>query len=147
MVTVLLVRHADIDVPAASTDPSLNAAGRARAKTLAHVVGAAGVTTVYTSTFARTKETVKPFVVQSGLQSKIAPAAALLAQQVTSGSAGAVVLIAGHSDTIPQFIAALGVPLPAPVIGPTQFDNLFVVTVRGPGAASLARLKYGKPSA
>ena len=37
----LLVRHADIDLPPTSSDPSLNAAGRARALALARLAGTA----------------------------------------------------------------------------------------------------------
>jgi broad specificity phosphatase PhoE len=50
MITILLVRHADIDLPPVTADPSLNEAGRQRAVALAHVAGSAGVTTVFTST-------------------------------------------------------------------------------------------------
>ena len=145
MITVLLVRHADINLPPTSDDPPLNAAGRARAKTLAHVAGAAGVTAVFTSSLTRTKQTVKPLVALSGLQPREAPPPAALAYEVLSSTAGTVVLVAGHTNTVPQMIAALGAS--PPTIGEHEFDNLFVVTVAGPGKASVLRLKYGKQSA
>jgi len=142
VITVLLVRHADIDLPPASGDPSLNDAGRRRAEALAHVVGPAGVTTVFTSTLRRTKETAEPTLKELGLSGRTMPAPATVAQQARAGELGAVVLIAGHSNTVPEVIAALGVPTP-PVIGETEFDNLFVVTVTEPTGASLLALKYG----
>ena len=144
--TVLLVRHADVNTPAASNNPPLNAAGKARAKVLAHVAGAAGVTTVWTSTFERTKQTAKPLAALLGLQPQEVPPVEELAEVVAGGTGGHVILIAGHSDTVPEMIAALGVSDP-PAVGHTEFDNLFVVTVHAPGEATLARLKYGKPSA
>src|SRR3954447_13028913 len=149
MTTVLLVRHADIDLPlpAGSNDPPLNAAGRARAETLAHVAGAAGVTTVFTSPFARTKQTVGPLAARLGVQPREVPSPQVLAHEVSSGATGEVVLIAGHSNTVPEMIAALGAPPPMPTIGEREFDNLFVVTVTGPGRASSVRLKYGNRSA
>jgi phosphohistidine phosphatase SixA len=146
VITILLVRHADIDLPPATADPSLNDAGRARAAALAHVVGPAGVTTVFTSSLKRTKETVAPTLEVLGIGAREMPAAATVAREARAGTFGAVVLIAGHSNTVPDVIAALGVPSP-PVIGETQFDNLFVVNLTEPTGASLLALKYANPSA
>jgi phosphohistidine phosphatase SixA len=145
MMTVLLVRHADIDLPPLSSDPPLSAAGKRRASSLAHVAGGAGETAVFTSTFMRTIQTVGPLGARLGLVAHPDPPPAVLAQQVTAGALGSVVVIAGHSNTIPEMIEALGVPA-APAIGEHEFDNLFVVTVVG-GEAALLRLKYGKESA
>lgn len=49
-------------------------------------------------------------------------------------------LVAGHSDTIPAILAALGAT-PAPVVGEREFDNFFVFTT-GAGAV-LLHLRYG----
>jgi phosphohistidine phosphatase SixA len=147
VITVLLVRHADIDLPPGTADPGLNDAGRERARALAHVVGPAGVTTVFTSSFARTKQTAAPTLAVLGVGARQMPDAAVVAQEVRSGELGGVVLIVGHSNTVPEVIGALGVPAPLPVIGETQFDNLFVVTLGEPTGASLLALKYAKPSA
>jgi phosphohistidine phosphatase SixA len=143
MITVLLVRHADIDLPPGSNDPPLNAKGRARADTLAHLAGSAGVTTVFTSTFNRTKQTAGPLAARLGLQPQIAPPPATFARQVLSGTFGEVIVVAGHSDTVPQMIAALGASPPA--IGEREFDNLFVVAVPQSAQAGVTRLKYGQP--
>jgi broad specificity phosphatase PhoE len=147
VITIVLVRHADIDLPSVSTDPPLSDAGRERAEALAHVAGSAGVTTVFTSSLRRTKETVEPILKVLGIRARVMPAAATVARQAHAGKLGAVVLIAGHSNTVPEVIAALGVPLPPPLIGETQFDNLFVVTLTPPAGASLVALKYANPSA
>jgi len=74
------------------------------------------------------------------------PAATTVARKARAGELGSVVLIAGHSNTVPEVIASLGVPAPAPVIGETEFDNLFVVTVTRASSANLLTLKYAKPS-
>ena len=142
MITVLLVRHADIDLPPATDDDPLNEAGRARAEALARLLVQAGVSTVFTSTFRRTKETVEPVLKDLGTAARLMPAPATVARKARAGELGAVVMIAGHSNTVPDVIAALGVPSP-PVIGETQFDNLFVVTVTEPAGAGLLALKYG----
>src|SRR5215212_9328068 len=95
MITVFLVRHADIDLPPApsSDNPPLNSAGRARAEVLAHVAGAAGIEAVFTSSFTRTKQTAEPLVERLNLQPKEAASPAVLADEVLSGTAGAVILI------------------------------------------------------
>jgi len=146
VVTILLVRHADVDLPPATADPSLNDAGRERAEALAHVAGSAGVTTVFTSSLTRTKETVEPIAKLLGIAGREMPAAATVARKARAGELGPVALIAGHSNTAPEVIAALGVAAP-PVIGETEFDNLYVVTVTEPAGASLLALRYGTSSA
>jgi phosphohistidine phosphatase SixA len=148
MVTALLVRHADVDPPAGLGvgDPGLNAAGRARAVTLARIVGVAGITAVFTSRFGRTKQTVAPLAAELGLVPEEAPEPSRLADRLLSGAAGPVVLIAGHSNTVPEMIAALGAGGLPPAIGHREFDSLFVLVTVGPGQAALVRLKYGEPS-
>ncbi|MGH3879364.1 MAG: phosphoglycerate mutase family protein [Actinophytocola sp.] len=145
MQTVLFTRHADIDLPPTSSDPELNAAGAARAEELAHVVHTAQVASVFTSTLRRTKLTAAPPAARLGLRPAVAPPAAELARRVLAGELGAVVLVVGHSNTVPEMIAALGVTAP-PTIGEREFDNLFVVTVADSGEASSLALKYGETS-
>jgi phosphohistidine phosphatase SixA len=148
MVTVLLVRHADIDLPPNSADPALNTDGQARARTLAHVAGSAAVNAIFTSEFIRTKQTVKPLADRLVLQATEVPQTEkldILVQQILAGQFGEVVLVAGHSNTVPNLIRALGAA-PAPTIGEREFDNLFVVTAPRPGEASLVHLRYGKNS-
>jgi phosphohistidine phosphatase SixA len=144
MITVLLVRHADIDLPPISADPALNSDGQARAEALAHVARSAAVSSVFTSEFARTKQTVQPLADQLGLQPREVPKRPdLLAQQILSGQFGDMVLIAGHSNTVPQIISALGAEAVTP-ISEREFDNLFVVIVFQPDKVGLVHLRYGK---
>jgi broad specificity phosphatase PhoE len=142
MVTLLAVRHADIDLPPHSQDPELNAAGRVRADALAHVVGRSGVSTIFTSEFARTKQTVEPSARVLGLVPRPAPPDATLARDALAGNFGDVVLIAGHSNTIPTILDALGAAS-LPVIGEREFDNLFVLTTHSGGGGELLHLRYG----
>lgn len=145
MKTVLFVRHADIDLPPIAPDEliELNAAGRERAETLARVVGSAGVSTVFTSTLKRTEQTAAPLAAALGVIAEPVPPS--LPQFVISTADGSVILVVGHSNTLPQMIAALGVS--TPISSPTGFDDLYVVTIAALGQASLVRLKYGEDSA
>jgi hypothetical protein len=92
------------------------------------------------------KQTVAPLAASLAIEPSDVPAPAVLAQQVSSGALGRVILIAGHSNTVPQMIAALGVPGALLEIGEREFDNLFVVTVASTANAHLLHLKYGAPS-
>jgi broad specificity phosphatase PhoE len=145
MKTVLLLRHADIDLPA-GPEPAvlpLNAAGRARAEELARVVGGAGVTAVFVSPALRTQQTAEPLTTRLGIPFQVGETVPDLVQGVLADAAGPVVVLVGHSDTVPAIVTALGVPFPGTIQG---HDDLFIVTV-APGGASLLRLKYGSPPA
>ena len=142
MITILLVRHADIDLPPHSADPSLNEAGRDRAEALAHVAGAAGVTTVFTSSLRRTKETAEPISKLAGTACLEMPPPAVVAREIRAGQHGPVVLIVGHSNTVPEIVAALSGYDDVPPIADDEFDTLYVVTVPTIGRASVLRIKY-----
>jgi broad specificity phosphatase PhoE len=146
MKSVLLVRHADIDLPANSPDPALNAAGRMRAETLADSVEQAGVTAIFTSALLRTRQTVAPLADRLGILSQEAPESLILAEKIRTGTLGETVLIAGHSNTVPAMIEAFGVVPPIPVITEREFDHLYLVTTAGK-TARLLHLKYGRRTA
>ena len=145
MKTIILTRHANYDIiPGVANDKlPLNAAGQAGAAELARVLGAAGVTAIFTSEYQRTKETAAPLAAALGLSVQSLPAAssAPFATAALSGPSGPVVLIVGHSDSVPELIAALGAPYTGPTVLP-GFDNLFIVTVGTSNQASTVWLKY-----
>jgi len=143
MPTVLAVRHADIDLPPVDNDPPLNPAGRQRARALARLVGPAGITAILTSEFTRTQQTVAPVAHELGLDLQIGPSPTVLAAQVRAGELGDVVLVAGHSNTVPEITAALGSAAPPPITE-AEFGNLYVITIVG-AAAQLVHLRYGAP--
>ena len=155
--TVILVRHAE---PALQPpdDPGLSPAGAKRAQDLAAALRDAGVTSILTSLFRRTRETAQPLARQLGIAPDAAPilldrgriTPETLAGHVRTLAAGVqrrpggVILIVGHSNTIPDLIFALGGPRLADICEPV-FDNLFVLTPAG-GKWSFTRARYGAPS-
>ena len=146
--TVILVRHAEKAVAPAS-DPPLTEAGERRAKALAIIARDAGVTAIVTTQFARTRETGRPAAEALHITSEVVSAggaqhAAEVAHDVRS-HAGGVVLVVGHSNTIPAIIAALGGPQ-SPAICDGEYDNLYVVTISPSGPARVIRARYGEPS-
>ena len=146
--TVYLVRHAEKAAQPAD-DPSLTEEGQARAAELARVLRDAGVQAVVTTQFARTRLTAQPLADSLRLTPEVVNARgqghpAEVARVVLGKHAGETVLVVGHSNTIPEIVAALGAPHPG-VIGDATHDNLFVVTVTPEGKARLVRARYGKP--
>ena len=143
--TVLLVRHAEKIMQ--GTDPPLNNEGQARALSLAHVAGEAGVTAIYASQYQRTQQTVEPLSTQLGLTVIQINSTNVngLVEHMLSNYAGGVVLVAGHSDTIPLIISELGGG-PISPIQESEYDNLFVLTVFRFGDVKVLNLKYGDPS-
>jgi phosphohistidine phosphatase SixA len=144
-ITVILVRHAEkAIVPPENKDPDLSVAGNARAQEIARMFGDSGISTIYATQYKRTQQTVKPLADKLGL--KVTPIEAKqtaeLVKQIRVAKPGAIIFIAGHNNTVPEIIAALGGPQ-LPIIPETDFDNLYVLTVMSNGSAKLLKLKYG----
>jgi phosphohistidine phosphatase SixA len=146
---VVLVRHAE-KAAEPEGDPPLTAAGRARAAALAEALDGAGVTAIVTSEALRTRETARPVAEARSLepvaigfgQGGLAAHVAAVAAEVRRHPGG-VVLVVGHSNTIPLIIAALGGPS-LPKIPESEYAHLFVL-VPGPDGARLVQSSYGAP--
>lgn len=144
--SLLLIRHAE-KAAEPPPDPPLTPAGQARAQTLVHVAGSAGISMVFATEFQRTQQTVAPLVAALGLTPTILNASEVdaLVSQLRSVHDGRVVLVVGHTNTIPQIIEKLGGGS-APTIAESEFDNLFVLTLYRCSKARFVRLKYGNAS-
>lgn len=147
---VYVVRHAE--KADESADSALSSAGEARAQELARVLGDAGVDVIYTSNLRRTVSTAEPLAARLGglvikkefagvEQALVDQFAARLREQHSDDR----VLVVGHSNTVPMLLQALGHdPTPALAIGPSDFDNLFVVVLKGAESPIVSRLRYGR---
>jgi broad specificity phosphatase PhoE len=144
--TVLVVRHAEKASPTAR-DPHLSAAGKVRAKDLAHAAGAAGVTSIYATHFQRTQETVAPLAALLHLTPvvKNADQTEELVEEIKTTRHGQTVLVCGHSDTVPDIVKRLSGVVVDP-IPDTRFDGLYVVTLNQDETGRATRVRYGKPS-
>ncbi len=145
--TVILIRHAEKEVvPPENKDPNLSLAGQARSQELARMFGGAGVTSIYATQYKRTQQTVKPLADKLGLTSAVVEAQKTpdLVKQIRASKPGEVVFLAGHNNSVPEIIAALGGPK-MPIIPETEYDNLFILTVQGDGSAKLLKMKFGSP--
>ena len=138
---VFLVRHAErADAGMApQTDPPLSTAGQARAQKLAALLADAGVTSIVTTEFVRTQQTAQPLATKLGVTPETItadnPAGVIASLKISHGNE--IVLVVGHSDTLPAILKAYGKIDIA--IGDTEYDNLFVIV---PATGTVSRLRY-----
>lgn len=148
LTTVILIRHAEKVIDPNNPDVDLSPAGQARAQEIVRMFGEAGISTIYATQYKRTQQTVKPLADKLGLpvnQINSRNTSDLVAQ-IRAQHSGQVIFIAGHNNTVPEIVAALGGPT-FPIIPETEFDNLYIVTVYRTGKAKVVKLKYGAASA
>lgn len=145
--TVIVVRHAEKNIEPANPDPDLSPAGQARAQELARMFGATGVNALYATQFKRTQQTVKPLADRLGLSAAIVEAKNTqeLIRQILTTHRGQTIIVAGHNNTAPEIVKALGGG-DFPVIPENEFDNMFIVTVYRFGRAKVVEIKYGSVS-
>jgi broad specificity phosphatase PhoE len=139
-VTVIFSRHAE-KAAAPPNDPPLTPAGERRAKVLASMLADSGVEQIFVTELQRTQQTAAPLAARVHVKPTVIPAANMdaLVKAIRERKSGVVVVV-GHSNTLPGIIAALDGP--AVKISDTDYDNLFVLTV-GATHSSLLRLHYG----
>ena len=139
-VTVIFTRHAEKG-STPPKDPPLTEAGKKRAEALASMLADSGVSAIYVTEFQRTQQTAAPLAARVHVKPAIVPAKdiAALVKAIRARQSGVVVVV-GHSDTLPEIISALGGPKLK--ISHSQYDNLFVLTVEA-STSSLLRLHYG----
>ena len=68
-----------------------------------------------------------------------------MARIIRSEHAGQLVVVAGHSNTVPALVRALGVESVAD-IPEDEYDDLFLVQLNADGGATALHLNYGAPS-
>jgi broad specificity phosphatase PhoE len=143
---VYLVRHAERADQAApggqmmaANDPPLSAAGLARATRLAALLKDAGITAIYSTDFRRTRDTAAPLAQATGRTVLIHPSRDTpgLVAKLRAEHNREIVLVVGHSNSVPDVIAGLGGP--AITIAETEYDNLFVFV---PATGTLSRIKF-----
>jgi broad specificity phosphatase PhoE len=148
--TVIFVRHAEkAALPA--DDPGLSEAGQSRAAELARqLVDAdviAGIDAVYSTSYRRTEETVTPVAAALDLpiNSYDAGNTETIMDQIVRDHKGKIILVVGHSNTVPALIANMGASKNVPDIAENEYDNLYIVSVPWFGKTKTIRLRYGTP--
>ena len=142
--TVILVRHAEKIIDPNNPDVNLSPAGQTRAQELVRMFGDGGIKAIYATQYKRTQETVKPLADKLGLPVNVvnSKGTADLLAKIQAENSGQTVFVAGHNNTVPEIILALG-GSKYPPIPESEYDNLFIVTVYRTGHAKVVKMKYG----
>ena len=148
--TVILVRHAEkaSDPP---RDPELTEEGTARAIELADLLEHMDIDHIISSQFTRTKRTVEPLAARRGLEIEIVGAGTSpeALQAVVSAVAarpdGETIVVAGHSNTVPRLVGALGGPA-LDDLQDHEYDSIYVMNRSRDGDATMMRLRFGAPN-
>ena len=150
--TVIFVRHAE-KVASPAEDPELSEAGRLRAAELARqlvdadVVPGVGVDAVYATSYRRSVETAKPLADALNLPVLIYDASDTegIIETIVKEYKGKIILVVGHSNTVPEMIANMGASKNVPEIAEDEYDNIYLVTIPWFGKTKTIRLRYGEP--
>lgn len=133
----VVVRHAE--KADAGPDPGLSEAGQRRAARLATRLADAPLLAVHATGLRRTRDTVAPTALAHGLpiaryEAHESPAA--FAARLTAAHRPGVVLVAGHSNTVPRIVAAL-CHCAVPAMPEHEFDRISTVSIDTAGRARL----------
>lgn len=137
--TLFIVRHAEKQDE--SKDPPLNLKGKRRALNLASHLQDAGIKAIYVTEYQRTQKTAEPLAELLGLKAITADKdLTKFAAQLLADKSSYAALIVGHSNTVPDLVKALGVPVKWS-IADTEYDRLIMVTLTKP-APVVSILRY-----
>lgn len=141
--TFVVVRHAEKDIDE-GRDPALSGKGEARAQHLASLLSRAPLVAAYATGYRRTQQTATPAAEAHHLRVTTYDAqspASEFATQLRAAHARGTVLVVGHSNTVPEIVAALsGKPVEA--MADDQYGLLYRVTIAADGNATLSQDRY-----
>ena len=148
--TVIFVRHAE-KMTTPIDDPGLSPAGLRRAAELkrqlvdADVI--AGIDAVYSTPFRRTEETARPVAdaLDLPLYSYDAADTEAIMESIVREHKGKIILVVGHSNTVPALIGNMGASKTVPEIAENEYDNIYIVSIPWFGKTKTIRLRYGAP--
>ncbi|MFK7914171.1 MAG: phosphoglycerate mutase family protein [Pseudomonadales bacterium] len=139
--TIYLVRHAEKAL--SGDNPPLTARGQARARALAARLTDAGIKTIYSTDFRRTRDTAAPLADRLDLTTVLYDHRSLegFANQLLASSGPA--LVVGHSNTTPALVALLGGDPGTPIREADEYDRLYMLTTEPGGGVRTILQRYG----
>jgi len=144
---VFVVRHAE---KISEQDQKLSEAGHARASRLASMLADSGISAIYATDTERARDTAGPLARKLGLKVSTYDTGAKMSGAVDArpfvaalrqDHANEVVLVVGHSNTIPDLLSAFGCTEKISLAA-DEYDDIFVVVPKREGGATLVRLRY-----
>jgi 2,3-bisphosphoglycerate-dependent phosphoglycerate mutase len=141
--TFILVRHAE-KASDGTNDPDLKPEGVKRSESFTTLFGKADITAIYSTNYKRTRNTVIPLANAKGITvetystMKVAELRSLLTKHE-----GGTIIIAGHSNTIPEIANALIGEKKFEQFADDDYGNILVISVTTIGEnAKITWLRY-----
>ncbi len=154
--TIIFVRHAE-KAETGGDDPQLSEAGERRVveltRQLLDVDVIAGIDAVYSTPYQRTQQTAQPIadeldlavITYPAIDPEDTDATEEFLDDVLREHKGQIVLIVGHSNTVPAMIAGLGGHKDVPVIAEDEYDNIYILAIPWFGKTKTIRMRFGEP--
>ena len=128
--TFYLIRHAEkVRTNKSDRDPKLNEKGILRALNWKEYFLDKDITKIYSTNYKRTLETVKPFQEAIGLATILYSPSSIDYKDFISTNKGEIVLVVGHSNTIPNFVNELINDQVYAQIDDLNNSNLYIVNL------------------
>ncbi|WP_051224616.1 SixA phosphatase family protein [Flavobacterium tegetincola] len=140
--TIILIRHAE-KAEAHSKDPSLSDIGKQRAEALVQLFKDTPIALFYTTPYKRTTETITPIAKANGKEALTYNPSDKnsIAEMILAGK-GKRMLIAGHSNTIPQMVNTLIGKNEFTTLDENDYGKLFIVVFKGKELIDYSVLNY-----
>lgn len=138
--TIVLVRHAEkLEV---GEDPGLSEVGRAHAARLAEMLERAGIEAIYVSQARRTQETAAPVAGLAGVEPRVVAAdqPKKLLRRLKWRHRSEVVLVVGHSNTVPIIADGLGAEIG--LVDAEDYSGLWIISYSRLRGTRLLTLRY-----
>ena len=148
--TIIFVRHAE-KAATGGDDPPLSEAGERRVEELTRqlldVDVIAGIDAVYSTPYRRTQQTVQPIADALDLPINTYDASDTeeFLETILNEEKGRIVLVVGHSNTVPEMIANLGGHKEVPAIAEHEYDNIYILAIPWFGKTKTIRMRFGEP--
>lgn len=148
--TIIFVRHAE-ELSIQEDNSSLTREGKIRSAELARqLVDAdviAGVDAIYSTSYLYSKETAYPLSQALNIPIEIYDIGdtELIIEDIIKLYKGKIILVVGHSSTIPLMIGNMGASKVVPRINDNEYDNIYLVSIPWFGKTKTIRLRYGLP--
>ena len=128
--TFYLIRHAEkVRINKTDRDPALNEKGIIRAFNWRDFFIDKDISKIYSTNYKRTLETVKPIEVATGLTAILYSPSSIDYENFISSNKGEIVLVVGHSNTIPDFVNELINDQVYTQIDDLNNSNLYIVNM------------------
>ncbi len=148
--TIIFVRHAE-KAETGGDDPPLSEAGERRVEELTRQLLAvdvrAGIDAVYSTPYQRTQQTAQPIADELNLPVNTYDASDTedFLEEILREHKGQIVLVVGHSNTVPAMIADVGGHQDVPDIAEDEYDNIYILAIPWFGKTKTIRMRFGEP--